>query len=90
MRESKIEEYLLKRVKENGGLCIKFPPLFFRGFPDRIILMPGGVVRFVETKAHLKAPTLVQYKVHDQLRALGFVVKVIDSVEKVDTFILSL
>jgi len=73
-----------------GGLCVKFPPLFFRGFPDRIVLLPGGAVVFVETKAPGQRPRLIQRKVHDRLRRLGFQVEVLDSVESVDGFILTL
>lgn len=90
MRESKVEKYLKKQIEALGGWCIKFPPLFFRGFPDRIILVGGGQVVFVETKAPDKKPTLIQRKVHDGLRGLGFRVEVIDTLEDVDLFILTL
>lgn len=90
MRESKIEKHLRVSVEKLDGLCIKFPPLFFRGFPDRIILMGGAVIVFVETKAPNKKPTLVQRKVHDLLRRLGFRVEVINTLEEVDEFILTL
>lgn len=90
MRESKIEERLRKQIEGMDGLCIKFPPLFFRGFPDRIILVRGGVIVFVETKAHGKTPTLVQRKVHELLRGLGFRVEVLSTIEEVDEFTLTL
>lgn len=90
MRENKIEKYLREEVEALRGECIKFPPLFFRGFPDRIILMGGGVIVFVETKAPSGRPTLVQRKVHDLLRRLGFRVEVISTLEEVDEFILTL
>lgn len=90
MRESKIEKHLRLEVERAGAMCVKFPPLFFRGFPDRIILAPGGACIFVETKAPGKVPTLVQRKVHDSLRALGFRVEVISSKEEVDSFILTI
>lgn len=88
--EKQIEKHLVEAVEQLGGLCVKFPPLFFRGFPDRIVLLPGGAVVFVETKAPGRRPRLIQRKVHDRLRRLGFQVEVLDSVESVDGFILTL
>lgn len=88
--EKKIEKYLVQSVEQIGGLCVKFPPLFFRGFPDRIVLLPDGLVVFVELKAPGKTPRLIQRKVHRELTALGFRVEVIDTPESVDTFILTL
>lgn len=90
MRENKIEKYLREQVEKLKGECVKFPPLFYRGFPDRIVLMGGATIVFVETKAPNKTPTLVQRKVHERLRRWGFRVEVIDTMEDVDTFILTL
>jgi G:T-mismatch repair DNA endonuclease (very short patch repair protein) len=90
MRENKIEQYLKKRIERLGGLCIKFPPLFFVGFPDRIVLLKGGIVIFVETKTETGKPSPVQFRVIDALRKLGFRVEVILSKEEVDDFILGL
>lgn len=88
--EKKVEKYLVVRVESLGGLCVKFPPLFFRGFPDRIVLLPGGVIVFVETKAPGETPRLIQRKVHARLRRLGFRVEVLDNHEDIDGFILTL
>ncbi|MDL1914144.1 MAG: VRR-NUC domain-containing protein [Bergeyella sp.] len=88
--EKQTEKYLVTRVKNLGGLCVKYPPLFFRGFPDRIVLLPGGAVVFVEIKARGEKPRLIQRKVHARLRALGFRVEVVDSAGAVDAVILAL
>ncbi len=88
--EKKIEKYLVEAVENLGGLCIKFPPLFFRGFPDRIVLLPGGVIVFVETKALGEKPRPIQKKVHTRLRGLGFRVEVLDSYKSIDNFIMTL
>ncbi len=90
MKEIKVENHLVKGVESLGGMCIKFPPLFFRGFPDRLIFLPGGLFVLVETKAPRKTPSIIQRKVHKRLRALGFRVEVLDTIELVDTFILTL
>jgi hypothetical protein len=81
--EKRIERYLIEAVERQGGLCVKFPPLFFSGFPDRLVLLPGGKIIFVETKAQGKHPSALQRRVHDRLRGLGFRVEVIDSAEGV-------
>lgn len=90
LKEKDIEKYLIKGIETQGGMCVKFPPLFFRGFPDRIVLMPKGVIVFVELKAPGEKPRLIQTKVHARLKALGFRVEVIDNIIDVDAFIFTL
>ena len=89
MRESKIENKLKQAVERLGGMCIKFPPIFFKGFPDRIVLLPGGVIFFVELKQKGKNPTGLQTLVHNRLRSLGFAVSVLDDVADIDNLIIS-
>ena len=48
MREKIIEEKLTKAVKQNGGVCWKFTSPGTAGVPDRIVLMPGGRIAFVD------------------------------------------
>lgn len=50
MSESLIERRLKRAVKEVKGRCIKLPALWYRGIPDRLILLPGGRVWFIELK----------------------------------------
>lgn len=50
MRESEIEARLVRGVKEAGGLCYKFVSPGNPGVPDRLILLPGGRILFVELK----------------------------------------
>lgn len=84
MRESTIEAYLVKRVKELGGIADKFVSPGKRSVPDRIVTLPGGTIIFVELKAPGKKPTPLQIKDHERRRALGCTVLVIDSKEGVD------
>jgi hypothetical protein len=49
-RETVIETHLRKQVKAAGGYCIKLSPVGLVGIPDRLVLLPGGVVVFVECK----------------------------------------
>lgn len=50
IRESSIEGYLRQRVKDRGGLCVKLNPAGLVGIPDRLVVLPGGRVAFVEVK----------------------------------------
>ena len=48
--EKEIEEKLKTMIKRHGGLCLKWVCPGWLGVPDRICLLPGGTVIFVETK----------------------------------------
>ena len=78
MREKTIEKKLSDEVKKRGGLAPKFTSPGFNGMPDRIVLMPGGHIAFVEVKAPGKAPRPLQKARHRMLRQLGFTVYVLD------------
>ena len=87
MREKKIEEKLTKMVHQRGGLAPKFTSPGFDGMPDRIVLMPGGRMAFVEVKRPGEKPRPLQKARHRMLRRLGFKVYVLDSVEKIERII---
>lgn len=48
--ERDIERALVGMVKRQGGLCMKWVCPGWSGVPDRIILLPGGRIMFVELK----------------------------------------
>ena len=48
--ESAVERELQARVEALGGLCIKVQAIGRRGFFDRVVVLPGGRVWFVELK----------------------------------------
>lgn len=50
LREREIEAKLAEIVARYGGNCLKWVCPGWTGVPDRIILLPGGGVIFVETK----------------------------------------
>ena len=87
MRESTVEKRLKRGIEALEGLCEKFPSPGRRSVPDRLVSLPGGRIVFVELKAPGKEPTPLQEKDHKRRRALGFEVRVIDTVEKVDEFL---
>lgn len=48
--EEEIERRLRKMVAKHGGKCLKWVCPGWTGVPDRIVLMPGGRIWFVELK----------------------------------------
>lgn len=90
MTEKYIESRLRNEVKKLGGIAIKFLPISFNGLPDRIVLMPGGKLSFVELKRPGKVPSAIQFFVMAKLIKLGFKVLVINSIESLNEFIKSI
>jgi hypothetical protein len=83
MREKYIEQKLEKAVKSMGGLALKFISPGFDGMPDRLILLPGRKIAFVEVKAPGKTLRPLQEKRKRQLEALGFLVFCLDYIEQI-------
>ncbi len=81
MREKEIEQKLVKAVKAVDGLCIKFTSPGMDGVPDRLVLMTGGKLAFIELKATGKKPRPLQIKRMEQLKRLGFLCFVLDEIE---------
>ena len=83
MRESEIESRLRAEVKKMGGMAVQFTSPGLDGVPDRIVLLPGRKIAFVELKAPGKKPRPLQEKRMRQLVSLGFPVFVIDGAEQI-------
>lgn len=83
MREKTIEHDLVMEVKRAGGLALKFVSPGFDGVPDRLVLLHGGKVGFVEVKAPGKHPRPLQEARHRILRRLGFKVYILDGAEQI-------
>lgn len=84
MLESRVENYLKNKVEKLGGKAFKWAPIGVTGVPDRMVLLPGGRIIFVELKAPgKKARKLQEYRAK-QLKELGFQVECLDTVEKID------
>lgn len=84
MLEREIENYLVKRIKQLGGMAEKFTSTGRRSVPDRLVTLPNGRIIFVELKATGKKPTIKQQADHERRKVLGCEVLVIDSKEGVD------
>lgn len=83
MREREIEQKFTQAVKKCGGLALKFVSPGNDGMPDRLTLLPGGKMGFVEVKAPGKTPRPLQRQRHRLLRELGFRVYVLDDMSQI-------
>ena len=83
MREKQIEQKFRLAVKKAGGIAPKFTSPGVDGMPDRIVLLPGGRMAFVEVKAPGEKPRPLQLARHGMLRQLGFKVYVLDRPEQI-------
>lgn len=89
MREKTIEQKLVRAVKAIGGIAPKLISPGFDGMPDRLILLPGGRIGFVEVKRHGEKPASparvrpLQKARHELLRRLDFRVFVLDNEEQI-------
>ena len=82
--EKAIEGYLVKRIAAAGGLCLKLNTTTATGYPDRICLLRGGRMFFVELKSKGEKPREIQTVRIGALRRMGYKVFVCDSKEKID------
>lgn len=87
MREKEIEKKLVKAVQKKGGLAPKFVAPGFDGMPDRLVLMQGGKMAFVEVKAAGKKLRALQCRRKRQLEILGFLSVVLDHETQIDGII---
>ena len=83
MREKTVEAKLVKAAKLSGGLAPKFISPGLDGVPDRLVLLPGGRIAFIELKAPGKTLRPLQVRRKRQLEALGFSVYCIDRAEQI-------
>ena len=85
--EKTLERALVEKIRQRGGICLKLQGNMYAGMPDRLILLPGGIAIFVELKSEGIKPRKLQLVRHEELRALGFKVFVIDTHEKLTQFL---
>ena len=50
--------------------------------PDRIVLLPGGCMGYIEVKVPGKVPRPLQEARHRMLRHLGFLIYVLDDIQQ--------
>ena len=84
MRERDIEKYLVQQAKALQGEVRKVKWIQRSGAPDRLLMLPEGILVWVELKAPGKKPEPHQLREHERMRKMGQRVEVIDSLEGVD------
>lgn len=73
MRESQIETKCREYIQGfHDGYMLKLQGLGMLGWPDRIVIMPGAFICFVELKRPGKTPSHIQSRRLRKLRQLGF------------------
>ena len=83
MNERSIERRFVGETKKRGGWALKFVSPGMDGVPDRIVLIPGGKMAFVELKAPGQTMRPLQQKRAERLIALGFRVYCVDGIEQI-------
>jgi len=86
--ESSIEQSVVTRAAQYGIPSIKLS--IGEGWPDRVFLLPGGRVFFIEFKRPGQKPTSLQLRRQSILRQLGFQVEVHDAADVVFRAILAM
>lgn len=82
MREATVEHRLTVLARRHGGKSYKWTSPGVRGVPDRIIVLPGGRIYFVEVKrpgGKARPEQLVQI---EALRNLGCQAYVVDDADQ--------
>lgn len=87
MKESHIENYLVRKVKEYGGLCYKFISPGNPGVPDRIIITPAGKTIYVELKTNVGRLAKIQKWQRSELVRRGADVRVLFGMDAVKDFL---
>lgn len=87
MRERTVEQHLVNGLAGIGVPCIKFIPDLMRGMPDRMVLLPGGRIIWVELKTDTGHLEPIQQVRHRELEKAGQIVKVVWCVAEADSLI---
>lgn len=87
IRERVVEQHLVRGLERIGIPCVKFLPDHMRGMPDRLVLLPGGMVMWVELKTRGGSLEEIQKVRHRELEVAGQIVKVVWSIDEADKLI---
>lgn len=87
MRERDIENWLRQRIESMGGLAFKFVSPGNNGVPDRLAVLPGGVIYFIELKTDDGRLSPIQDWQQDRLRYRGANVVTINGMDEARAFV---
>ena len=85
--EKDIEKKLTSEVRKMGGRSYKWVSPGNAGVPDRIVLLPGGRIWFIELKTETGKTTRLQEAQIRLLSRMGFDVRVLHGMAEVEDFI---
>ena len=81
MKESELEKIFCGLAAQAGGKAYKFISPGNSGVPDRLVVLPGGRIGFVELKRPGGIPGKQQRYRQAELKRLGCYTAVVDSAE---------
>lgn len=87
MRERDIEKWLRRQIESMGGKFMKFTSPGNNGVPDRLAVLSGGLIYFIELKTDRGRLTPIQVWQIDRLRQLGVNAAVIRGMDEARSFI---
>lgn len=87
MRECELERKFGKLVRAAGGKAYKFLSPGNDGVPDRLVVLPGGRIGFVELKRKGEKPRKQQMYRIRELVSMGCFTAVVDDLETAETVI---
>lgn len=87
VREAKVEKYLDSQVRKLSGLTRKWVSPGVDGVPDRIVIIPGAGVWFVEVKVSDGRLSDCQKREHIRLKDAGANVTTVYGHDGADEFI---
>ena len=85
--EKDIEKWMKDKIKNQGGLFMKWVSPGNDGVPDRIAIMPGGAIYFVELKTDKGNTKKTQDWQIERLKKLGCDVRVVKGMAEAERFI---
>jgi hypothetical protein len=87
-KEGRVQKYTKERFEALGGLVRKLSYEGRSGAPDLLVILPGGIIWFVEVKKDENTkPDPHQLREHARMRKRGANVFVVGSIKQVDTLI---
>lgn len=88
MLEKDIEKLFRDEIKKAGGKAYKFTSPGNDGVPDRIVMLPGGRIVFVELKTDTGKLSRLQELQRKKIAELGQTVRVLHGLAEVRDFFL--
>lgn len=87
-RENKVETYLDEQVELIGGVTRKYVSPAREGVADRLVILPGGRIIFVELKTIKGVRSTAQIRERNKMLGLGCESLFIAGKTEVDIFII--